>query len=376
MLPTILFLALVTGAVITFLLAGRRARLVQVISTLSGAMRQNLPLYEGLMQDAKAGDLKTSLILWNIAECLQEGMPLSHAIRMGYPKCPGYVPAAIEAAEAINQVPQTVAAIEAELVAQQRAKFAFRPIHPFYPIALIGVLLWRLLYTCEFVMPKFKAVFEEQQSALPAATSWLISSAQFLEVIAPLLFLLFVGATILVIVKKFRSRRPEDLSFLSKAADRIKWRLPLLRRFEWNYSMVRLLNILRLALISGRTVNEAIDAALKLDVNWCVHRRLRRWRDKVEGGMDVSRAAFQCGMGPSLAWAFDASIHHGCDTPAILENLEHFHRNGYQNRLTVARQVLWPCAMLCLAAGAGFVIYALFAPMIAMTQSYTGSAMP
>jgi type II secretory pathway component PulF len=297
---------------------------------------------------------------------------------MGYPKCPGYVPAAIEAAEAVNQVPQTVAAIEAELVAKQRADRAFQPIHPLYPIFVLGVLMWVILSLCVFILPKFRAVFEEQHSALPAPTTWLIDIAEIFYG-TPLLFLLlllFVGLTILVIVKKFRCRRPENLSFWSKAADRLKWNLPLLRRIEWNYSMARLLNIIRLALISGRTVNEAIDAAMKLDVNWCIHRRLSRWRDKVEAGQNVSQAARQCGLGQSLAWAFDTSIHDGCDTPAILENVEEFHRNSYRGRVAVARQVLWPCVVLCLALGVGFVVYALFLPMINMIYTSMGETMP
>jgi type II secretory pathway component PulF len=372
----LLFLAMMTGTIITLLLATRRARLMHVISTLNGSMRQNLPLYEALLQDAKIGDPMSSLVLLHIAECLREGMPLSHAIRIGYPKCPGFVPAAIEAAESVNQVPQTMAAIEMELVALRRSGHDYRPVHPLYPMAITATLLFVVSFLSIFVLPKFRYIFKEQEYNLPAATTWFMDGAGVLGEFAILLFLLFLLLTVLVIVRKFRSRRPEDLSFWSRAGDWFKWRLPLLKRFEWNYSMARSLNIIRLALTSGRTVNQAIDAALKLDVNWCVHQRLNRWRDNVEAGQNVSQAALQCGLGQSLAWAFDDSIHHGCDTPAILENVEAFHRNSYRSRLTVARQVLWPCAVLCLAVGVGFVVYSLFLPMFAMIYHSMGETLP
>jgi type II secretory pathway component PulF len=373
----ILFGAMVTGGVIMFLLAGRRLRLVYVVSTINSGMRQNLPLYEAMIQDANIGDRKTAMILCNIAECIAEGMPLSHAIRIGYPQCPGFVPAAVEAAETVNQVPQAMAALEAELAARQHVDRAYQTVHPLYPIAIITVMLCIVSFLFLGVLPKFRTVFEgENLSHMPAATSWLLASADVFGLFAPLLLLLFVGMMILVVVKKFRSRRPENLSFLSKMADWFKWNLPLLKRFEWNYSMARSLNIIRLALASGGTVNQAIDAALKMDVNWCIHRRLRRWRDEVESGQDISRAAIHCGLGQSLAWAFDASIHHGCDTPAILENVEEFHRNSYRCRMIVARQIFWPGVVLSLAVGVGFVVYSLFLPMFGMIYNSMGETLP
>lgn len=49
---------------------------------------------------------------------------------------------------------------------------------------------------------------------------------------------------------------------------------------------------------------------------------------------------------------------------------------GCASRLTVARQVLWPCVVLCLAVGVGFVIYAMFTPMVGMIYHSMGETLP
>jgi type II secretory pathway component PulF len=351
-----------------------------MISAISASMRQNLPLSEALL-DAAVGNNKVSTILADIADGIADGLPLSEAVRANYRACPGHVVATIYAAECLNQVPQAVAALEQELLVRNREERAVQPVHPLYPIFVMLLSLITLLGLMIFVVPKFAEIYKQEGAVLPEATSFLLGCADFLidsagALLLVLVLILLPVVTIIVIVKKFRNRRPERLSWLSRLADWFKWRLPLLRWFEWNYSMARVTNMLRLALTSGRTVNQAIDAALMLDMNHRVWKRLLRWRDEVIGGQNVSQSARKCGLGQSLAWAFDSSLHNGLETPAILENLEEFHRSSYRCRLAVARQIIWPCVILLVGSYIGFMVYALMAPLIGMIYASAGGVMP
>jgi type IV pilus assembly protein PilC len=249
-------------------------------------------------------------------------------------------------------------------------------VHPVYPVVIVMFLLMFLTGISLFVIPKFEDFFAEMGLRLPASTAWVMGNLPVFAIMLPVLFLTTLIVLITATVKAFRGRRPDRSSLLSNLADRMKWCTPVVGWFERSYSTARSVNMIRLALESGHTVDQAIAAALKLDLNVCFRWRLWRWLQKVQGGDDVAAAAARCGLGRSIAWAFDTAVHHGAETPAILAHIEAFHRDAYHAMRTIARQVFWPCVVLALAACTGFVVYSMIAPMAAMLQDMVRSMMP
>jgi type II secretory pathway component PulF len=174
--------------------------------------------------------------------------------------------------------------------------------------------------------------------------------------------------TILVVVAvsirvRFRPRRPEKPYLLSRIGDYIKWHLPILHWFEKNYSMVQVVELLRLSFNAGYTVNDAVDNTLGLDVNNCFKKRLREWLEKVKRGDNIATAVRESKLGSALAWAFDEQVNKG-NTLSILEMLESFYRTNYSYCVNLARFIMWPCIILIMGLIVGFVIYAIFSPSI------------
>jgi type II secretory pathway component PulF len=157
--------------------------------------------------------------------------------------------------------------------------------------------------------------------------------------------------------------------------DYIKWHLPILHSFEKNYSLVQVIELLRLSLNSGCTVNEAIANTLNLDLNNCFRERLKGWLRKVEQGDNISDAARKCKLGSSLAWAFDEKVNQG-NTPVILETLENFYRLNYSYSVNLARYIMWPCVILAMGLIVGFVVFAVFSPGIYIINVLSGSIVP
>ena len=115
-------------------------------------------------------------------------------------------------------------------------------------------------------------------------------------------------------------------------------------------------------------MNEAIRAAVQLDVNLCFRARLKRWLERIEQGENIAAAARRSGLGTSLAWAFDDGIG-ASDAPTVLEMLESFHRSNYSYRVNLTRFILWPCLIIVLGAVVGFVVYAFFSPSVMVIES-------
>ena len=80
---------------------------------------------------------------------------------------------------------------------------------------------------------------------------------------------------------------------------------------------------------------------------------------------DISDAALKSGIGKSLAWAFDHNVNKG-NTPETLDMLEEFHRNNYNYRVNIARSIFWPFMIVAMGCMVGYIVYALFLPMVSM----------
>jgi len=380
----IIFVILLIGSIISYGLTSRYATDAHIISTIGSSMRQNLPLPMALESAASGYTDNRSRILNGIKKWLVQGYSLSESIKRGYPGCPGYAISMIAAAERIDQLPLAINAIESDMMARTSERRKIRPVHPIYPVILIVFMFFMLLGFMTFVIPVLEAVlaemFEGRLHILPAATRLLMGFTKFVAfeyawLIWPPVILLFAAIIIISIYSRFRPRRPDKPYRLSRMGDFMKWHLPALHSFEKNYSLVHIVELLRLSLNAGCPVNEAFENTLALDVNNCFNKRLRTCLKRVERGESVAGAIKKSGLGASLAWAFDEKVNKG-NTLSILETLESFYRSSYSYAVNLARFIMWPCLILMMGVIVGFVIYAIFSPGILIIERLSDMVIP
>jgi len=370
------------GAAINYGLTSRHSTAAYVISTIGASMRQNLPLPMALESAAAGRDDNRARILQRISKWLVQGYSISESIQRGFPKCPSHAIAMIAAAERINQLPQALKSIEADMASKSDESRQIEPVGLTYPLALlifVGFTAWAVL---AFVMPSFASVLTEMTDSaeFPKATQILLRIAHFIGWEMGALFVISLLFTVFVVIPyciyiRFRQRRPNKPYTSSQIGDFLKWHLPVLSSFERNYSILYAAEMLRLSLNAGATVNDAISNALRLDLNNCFRKRLEAWLEKVEAGENISRAARQSGVGDSLAWAFDEQANPG-NAPAVLETLESLHRSNYNYRANLVRFIASPCVTLIMGALVGFVVYAIYSPLVTIIYGVTETVYP
>jgi len=378
----IVFVVLLIGSIIAYGLTSRLATDTYIISTIGSIMRQNLPLSMALESAAGGRADNRSRILIGIQKWLVQGYSLSESIKRGYPKCPGYAVAMIAAAERINQLPLAIQAIETDMLVKADERRKIRPVHPLYPVILMVFMFFMLSGLMAFVIPSFKTALIEMvdETTLPAATQFLMGITSFVLIefawlTWPLLIILIIAIIPISIYIKFRPRRPHEPYLLSRMGDFVKWYLPVLHNFEKNYSLVHVVELLRLSLNAGCAVDKAIKNTLGLDVNNRFRKRLQRWLDKVERGDNIATAVRKSKLGSPLAWAFDEKVNQG-NTITILETLESFYRSNYSYSVNLARFIMWPCLILVMGAIVGFVVYAIFSPGIVIIERLSDIVIP
>ncbi|MHC4103743.1 MAG: type II secretion system F family protein [Planctomycetota bacterium] len=376
-----IFLIILVSFSIAYTLTEQHATATYIISTIGSSMRQNLPLPMALESAASGRADRRSITLQKIQQWLVQGYSLSESIKRGYPKCPGHAVAMITAAERINQLPLAIGAIEADMVTKADNRRRINPVHPLYPVIVIIFMFFILFSLMKFVIPSFKSVLEEMGvGTLPFATRVVLGIASFiwydygwvLGFVFALVILFIIPTSIYI---RFRPRCPDKPYLISRIGDYIKWHLPVLHWFEKNYSMVQVVELMRLSFNAGYTVDDTIKNTLELDVNNCFRKRLKDLLERVKRGDNISTSIRKSKLGSALAWAFDEQVNQG-NTLSILETLESFYRTNYNYYVNLARFIMWPCITLIMGVTVGFVVYAIFSPSITVIKSLSDVVYP
>jgi type II secretory pathway component PulF len=379
-LPVLFLMGVVVIVIssISYGLTSRGVTALNVFSTIGASMRQNLPLPMALDCASYGRYDATARILQRIKTWMVKGYSLSEALSRGYPQCPSRALALLSAGERIDQLPAAVGAVEADMRARAMERMKLRPVHPAYPVIMLIILFLFTMGFLQFVIPQFKSILQEMvEGELPGATRLLIRIMDPL-MNGPWLLLLLLATMVAAgfwVYGAWRRRRPEKPYVLSRFGDALRWHLPVLHWFERNRAMVQVVEMLRMSLNAGCPVNEAIRGTLQLDVNLCFRDRLACWLRRVERGEPIGDSARRCGLGNTLAWAFDGGVETG-NTPAVLEMLEAHFRSNYSYRVNLTRFILWPMGIIMLGASVGFVVFAVFSALVATLSQLTANVYP
>lgn len=358
----------------------RYSQALNVLTTISAAMRQNLPLPMALETAASNPKDPAAAIYHNTAKFLCEGRTLTESLRRAYRKCPAEILSTLAAAEAMNQLPQAVAALEQDSISSVNEFEKVRPIHPAYPIIVGSLMALIILGLCVFILPTFTEVLHDMsdgESGLPGSTRFLVKIAR--EVSSPAVVLVIVLLLVLGLISGGYAyncpRRPDRPRLLSRLGDWVRWHTPGVRHFERLRSVQRTIQGLRVGLKSGYSFDTIVRHTLELDVNWCYQMKLRRWLGQIESGQPIADSAAACGVGHTLAWALDEKVNKG-NTPELLAMLEEVYRNRYHYRLNIFHSILWPFVVVGMGGVVGFVIFAMFSAMVRMITVTMDYSMP
>ena len=349
----------------------RNATIAFVISTIGASIRQNLPLPMALQSASENIKYKHSQILRRISKWLVQGYSLSESIKRGFGRCPARITALIAAGEKTGQIPQVMQAIEKDLLQKADDSRRTKPVYPAaYFIVVLVVISLITLGLMVGVIPKFSCIVRELVGGnLPISTRILIAVADAIVFKYGRLTTIVIGIvflmSIIYIKVRFRPRRSERPLLLSRIGDFIKWHLPILHWFENNYSTLQVVEVLRISLNAGCTINNAIANTINLDVNCCFRKQLKKWLKGVEAGCNIATAARQCGLANSLSWAFQQQENPENTLP-VLEMLESVYRSNYSYRVNLARFIILPSTTICLGAMVGFVAHAVFSVLVKM----------
>lgn len=369
------FLAFLIVSISSFAKSTKRANLAFVITTIGASLRQNLPLPAALYSAATGQPYIRKVILEKIADWITQGFSLADSLKNGYPKLPANILSQIRQAEKINQLPQAIKSIEDDLVREADESKNIGPVKPFLYVSLIFIIASFIITGISlFVMPKYTEVLREMSSNnLPPATTALMQFSTYMffsegRLILSGIFILMLFSIIIDVRTRFRTRNPEKPFLASKIKDWIRWHTPIVHWYEFNYSALSLVELLRHSVNAGIPTDQAFKNSTSLDLNFCFKKRLIRLSHELEQGHSVASSIIIHKLPKPIAWAYQ-SANDQERLGKVFELLENFYRSNYSYMVNMAKYILTPLSVIAIGLFVGFICYAIFSPIVLIIET-------
>jgi len=337
-----------------------------IIGEIATVVRQNLPLATGLSLSAQSESGAARRYLGQMADLLGQGATLSEALGRGFPHCSALSLSLIAAGERAGQLPLAVTQVEQMLVDRTKHLDDRASIWP-YVLCVGSMMVLMISGMMVAVVPKFKCIFADFETELPLSTRILIEIseefASFSFLLIPIALLIPVG-----IYMRMRPRRMPKLAPASVLADRIRWTLPWVGRLEFARGMNVVLKTMLLGVRSGMGLAPSAELASRVDVNARLRPRLAQFAELLDKGTPLREAAKRASLGKVTCVAMASGERSGDMAGALNYAADYYGAIG-SRLLIVIRNLSWPVMTLVMAIVVGFVVVAMFEPLIALIDS-------
>ncbi|MHC4089768.1 MAG: type II secretion system F family protein [Planctomycetota bacterium] len=350
-----------------------------LVGHLSTITNLNLPLPEALQT---AGSSERGLLgqaLGQMAVHTAAGRPLANALRSAHPGCSPLVVSVIAAGERCGQLPRALADVQQALTDQlHKATTGRRESGRYwlYPCVLALITLCIVMGIMITVVPKFEEIFQDFDVQLPGVTLALIDIANWFVAGAPpgWLLLVLVPLVCMVAVAGLALALRDPKTTMSQTiTDGCRWIPGLTRPIAFGQGMSAAIRVVDMGLAAGMTLQRAAGLAATLDLNRSLRRRWLHFVKLIDTGTPTPEAVEQAGLGNVFAWACRTIARGNADVAVVLRHAADYHRAIADRWWRALTGMVWPPVICLLGCMVGFVVLALYMPLVALINSVMGT---
>jgi type IV pilus assembly protein PilC len=342
----------------------KRKNLVLFTRQLSTLQDAGLPILRSLQileQQQKPGLLKA--IIGGVADDVESGSSLSESMA-NYPRAfvKLYVNM-INAGEAGGVLDIILARLADFMEKAQRLKKKVVGAMV-YPVVVISIAVVIVMGIMIFVIPQFKVIFEDFNVKLPKITTILLDTAEFLAFRYGWAYVLFSPIAFILIWKLIRISRGGRY-----VTDLIKIKIPLIGVIIRKSVVARFTRTLGTLISAGVPILDAINITKETCGNEVFERALTKVHDAIREGESMADPL-------RATRTVDAIVVNMVDVGEETGDLDKMLikiADNYDNDVDVAVSslvsILEPIMVVILGTIVGFIVVALFMPLVALLQS-------
>jgi len=363
-------------------LAPKTGKVGKTIFTLGGASAKNKMLFTrqlSTLQDAglpivrsikilesqqKPGGLKNALI--DVADDIESGSSFSEALGK-HPRIFDRLYVNMVRAGEAGGVLDTILRRQADFMekSQRLKKKVISAM--IYPSAVIVIAVTIVSFIMLKIIPKFAKIFKEMNVTLPNLTLRLVQTAEWVEKWWPVLLITPVVLFIIIrIVRLFKGGR--------FVMDFIKLHLPLVGMIVNRSSIARFTRTLGTLITSGVPILEALNITRETSGNEVIARALARVHDSIREGETIAEPLRESRICDDIVVNMVDVGEETGDLDKMLLKVADNYDEEVDNLVAALVSMLEPIIVIVLGGMVGFIVIALFMPLISLIGSLSAKA--
>jgi type IV pilus assembly protein PilC len=252
--------------------------------------------------------------------------------------------------------------LESDLRLKQKIKAAMT-----YPVLVCVVAFLIVTGLVTLVVPKFIDIFKDFNVEMPMMTQILISTSKFMTSKEGILILCVGIPMLLAAFKKFIKTK-----FGKRIWDKWKLKAPVFGKLSHNIAVARFTRTLGTLLQSGVPILQAMETVAHAIDNDVFTEVIMGARAKIREGTPIGEPLEQSKMFPPMVIQM---VSIGEETGALdqmLSKVADFYEAEVEVQLESLAASIEPLMIVALGAVVGFIVIALFMPLIAIVATLSG----
>ena len=236
-----------------------------------------------------------------------------------------------------------------------------------YPIAVLSIATIILAFIMIMIVPKFEQIFKDLGIALPGLTQALISFSSFMGSYWWLLLLMIIGT---IFGLKMFGRTEKGAAIL----DRIMLRVPVLGMIIKKSSVARFTRTLGTLVTSGVGFLDALDITKSATPNVVVRNAIQDVRDSVKEGETVNEPLRRSGVFDDMVVNMIKVGEETGELDKMLIKIANTYDEEVDSAVGAMMSLLEPLLIIFMGGAVGFIVIALFIPLIKIIENISASA--
>lgn len=341
------------------------------LSTLQDAGLPILRSLSVLEQQQKPGLLKN--VLHEVHEDVSGGMTLSDAMAR-HPKAFDRLYTKMIAAGEVGGVLEVILQRLAEFL-EKAAKLKRRVVGAMiYPTVVLSVAVLIVMGIMILIVPEFQKIFEDFNTELPGLTTALINTSSWIggrlypDQMVPGFVYVLALPVVMVVGLKLARKTAAGRSVL----DMLVLRLPVLGPLVSKGTIARFTRTLGTLISTGVPILDAILITRDTTLNEVYRRALHRVHDSVRQGDSFAQPLRESGTCDAIVVNMIDVGEQSGDLDKMLLKIADNYDDQVDTSVAAMVSLLEPILVVLLGGIVGFIVVALFMPLVSLIQSVGG----
>lgn len=325
-------------------------------------VRTGIPIIDAVrVVETGTANKRFKLILADVREQLQAGVPFSEALAPHSAVFPRYYLGILRSAELTGQLDtvldQLAVYIERDMEARSKVKSALT-----YPAVILVMSVVTMIVMVAFVLPRFVVFFKDLNAKLPLPTRMLLGFSDLFQAWWWLLAIVIIVFVTLFIMsgRSEQGRRIRHRAFMG---------LPVIGDIVRYSAIERFCRIISAMMRAGVPLPEAIAAAIESTNNQVFTDGLRVARDEMLEGEGVAGPLERTGLFPPAAVQMARVGEETGTLDTQLESAATYYARELEYKLRRLTDLFEPAVIIFMGVIVGFVAVALISAMYGVFNS-------